>query len=164
MGTNRRNEVKMSEEEILDFLRTGRLSLSMASVSPDGTIHLVAMWYGLIGDLVGVQTKAKSQKVQNLRRDPRVSILVESGETVDQLKGVEIVGIAEIIEEACDEWSELAASILHRYMMPDAPRRELDRNDLEMSMYKRVAILVHPERVVSWDHTKIPNGGYAVSD
>jgi PPOX class probable F420-dependent enzyme len=152
----------MSDDEVAAFLREGSNTLSMASISPDGRVHLVAMWYGFSGDVVGVQTKVRSQKVQNLRRDPRVTILVESGDTTADLKGVEIVGTAQIIEDACDEWRELAASVLQRYVLKDSTVDELmSRPDaLEGSMYKRVAILVHPEKIVSWDHTKIPNGGY----
>jgi PPOX class probable F420-dependent enzyme len=161
MGVKRRAEVAMSETEIAAFLREGSNPLAMASISPDGRVHLVAMWYGFAGPLVGVQTKRKSQKVQNLRRDPRVTVLVESGDTTATLKGVEIVGVAEIIDDACDEWRELAASVLHRYVLTGTPVEELARPEvLEAAMHNRVAILVHPEKIVSWDHTKIPNGGY----
>lgn len=161
MGEKRRAEVTMTDAEVMAFLREGSNPLSMGSIAPTGRIHLVAMWYGFAGDLVGVQTKAKSQKVQNLRRNPQVTILVESGDTTATLKGVEIVGTAQIIEEACDEWRELAASVLHRYVLHDTPVSELlEGSTLAASMYKRVAVLVHPEEIVSWDHTKIPNGGY----
>src|ERR1700730_2572932 len=90
VGINQRARVQMTDEEIDQFLN-GRLTMSMATIGGDDDIHLVAMWYGFVGGLVAVETKAKSQKVVNLRKDPRVTVMVESGESYDQLKGVQIV-------------------------------------------------------------------------
>lgn len=151
MGTNERSKVRMSSQEVDAFLQ-GRHSLSMASMAPDGTVHLVAMWYGFVGPLVGVETKARSQKVQNLRRDPRITVLVESGDTYETLKGVEIVGAAELLDSPNEAMFELCKSVLSRYVVQYTS--DMDKA-VERMMYKRVGILVHPERVVSWDHTKL---------
>src|SRR5690348_8401061 len=98
MGTNQRAQIKMSDEEIEAFLQQ-RQSMSMATIGPDGRIQLVAMWYGFLDGDVAFETKAKSQKVLNLRRDPRMTVMVEDGDTYETLRGVEIVGTAEIIED-----------------------------------------------------------------
>src|ERR1700733_14210732 len=98
MGVNERNNITMSDEEIAAFLEE-RHSISLASIGPDGKIHLVAMWYGLIDGLIAFETKTKSQKVQNLRRNDTITVMVETGDTYDQLRGVEIVGRAEITDD-----------------------------------------------------------------
>ena len=76
----------MSQEEIDAFLAE-RNSMSMATIDKDGRIHLVAMWYGFLEGAVAIETKAKSQKVVNLRRNDNFSFLVEDGLTYDQLRG-----------------------------------------------------------------------------
>src|ERR1700722_12039791 len=98
MGVNQRAQIQMTEEEIDAFLHE-RHSMSMATIGVGGRIDLVAMWYGFVGGEIGFETKAKSQKVQNLRRDDRLTVLVEDGETYDTLRGVEMSGRGEVIDD-----------------------------------------------------------------
>ena len=98
MGTNQRNQIVMSDAEIADFVARSRTG-TMATIGPDGQPHLVAMWYGVIDGEIWLETKAKSQKAVNLTRDPRVSFLIEDGDTYDTLRGVAFEGVAEIIDD-----------------------------------------------------------------
>ena len=91
MGTNQRNQIVMTDAEIAEFVARSRTG-TMATISPDGQPHLVAMWYGVLDGEIWVETKAKSQKAVNLRRDPRVSFLIEDGMTYDSLRGVSFEG------------------------------------------------------------------------
>jgi PPOX class probable F420-dependent enzyme len=126
--------------------------MNVATYNHDGSIHLVAMWYGFVdGDPV-FETFAKSQKVQNLRRDPRVTVLVEDGDEYDQLRGVEIVGTGEVIEPH-DQVLEVAKSVLVRYHDISDPADI--QAAAELMANKRVAIRIRPERTVSWDHRKL---------
>ena len=150
MGVNERGKIQMSPEEIDEFLQ-GRHSISLASIGPDGKIHLVAMWYGLLDGLIAFETKSKSQKVQNLRRNDTITVMIEAGETYDQLRGVEIVGRAEIIEDR-DRLYEIGISVFSRY---NAPYTEEMRPFVEQMLHKRVGVVVHPEKLVSWDHRKL---------
>ena len=150
MGTNQRARVRMTDGEIDQFLN-GRLTMSMATIGGDDEVHLVAMWYGFVGGLIAVETKAKSQKVVNLRKDPRVTIMVDSGETYDQLKGVQIVGRAEVRDDR-ESMFELGVSIFSRYQ---APYTTDLKPMVEQLIHNRVAVVVHPVKVVSWDHTKL---------
>src|SRR4051795_232674 len=102
-GVNQRSKIKMTEEEIDAFL-TQRQSMSMATIDKDDRIHLVAMWYGFLEGAIAFETKAKSQKVANLRRDPRLTVMVEAGESYEELRGVELVGTAEIVEDPDRMW------------------------------------------------------------
>ena len=72
------------------------------------------MWYGFLDGCVTVETKAKSQKVQNLRRDPRLTLLFEDGDYYEELRGVELVGKAEIIDDPDQLWT-LGVSVFERY-------------------------------------------------
>src|ERR1700685_2688903 len=99
MSANQRAAIVMTSAEVTDFLARSRTA-TVASIGPDGLPHLVAMWYGMIGDAVYIETKAKSQKAVNLRRDPRMVFMVEAGTSYDTLRGVSLEGSATIIEEA----------------------------------------------------------------
>ncbi len=90
MSPSRRDRIRMTEIERDAFLHE-RHVMNVATLGADGRIHLVAMWYGFVGDRIGFWTYGRSQKVVNLERNPTMTCLVESGETYDQLKGVELV-------------------------------------------------------------------------
>jgi hypothetical protein len=129
--------------------------MSVATFNPDGTVHLVAMWYGFLNGGLGLWTNAKSQKILNLRRDPRVSCLVEHGDTHDELQGVELVGRASIIENQ-DTAKVLGADVFCRY---NGPITEQAQGLIDGQSGKRVGVLIDVERVVSWDHSKLGPGG-----
>ena len=149
-GVNQRKAIQMTPAEVDAFLAERR-PMTMCSLSPDGSIHAVAMWYGFLEGCVTVETKAKSQKVRNLRRDPRLTCLFEDGETYEELRGVELVGRAEIIEDADRLWT-LGISVFERY---NGPYTDELKPILEVMLRKRVAVQLHVERTVSWDHRKL---------
>jgi PPOX class probable F420-dependent enzyme len=152
MGVNQRAQIRVTDEEMALFLQQSRTA-TIATIGPGGFPHLVAMWYGLLDGKVCFETKLKSQKVVNLRRDPRVSCSVEAGETYDQLRGVAIEGTAAIIEDtSSDEYWAAAVSVFERYQRPYT---EEMRPFVEQMMNKRVVIRVDPVRVRSWDHRKL---------
>ena len=118
-GVNQRARIRMSDAEIDEFLH-GPHTMSLATLNADGTIHMVAMWYGFLEGAVAFETKAKSQKVANLRRNPTITCMVEDGTTYNELRGVQIVGTAEIFEER-DRLLDMGKSLF------DAARRPLHR-------------------------------------
>jgi PPOX class probable F420-dependent enzyme len=152
---SRRDQIRMSDAEIEGFL-DGRHTMNVATYNHDGTIHLVAMWYGFHEGLLAFETFSKSQKVRNLERDPRITVLVESGETYDQLMGVEVVGTASLYDDPAIV-VPVAANIVRRYMAEVAPE-QVDEV-AQMMARKRTIVVVHPDRIVSWDHKKL-GGGY----
>ncbi|HEV7886122.1 MAG TPA: pyridoxamine 5'-phosphate oxidase family protein [Acidimicrobiales bacterium] len=148
---SRRDQIRMTDEEVDAFL-AGRHTMNLASISPDGSIHLVAMWYGFLDGAPAVWTYGKSQKVLNLRRDPRITGLVETGETYEKLKGVELVGTARIVEDR-DTVMAVGRNVSGRYTGP------VPDEALEQIGAKRVAILIDVAKTVSWDHGKL-GGAY----
>jgi PPOX class probable F420-dependent enzyme len=149
-GVNQRRAIQMTPDEIDAFLAERR-AMTMCSLSPDGSIHAVAMWYGFLEGAVAVETKAKSQKAQNLRRDPRLTLLFEDGDYYEELRGVELVGKAEIIDEPDRLW-QLGVSVFERYYGGYSDEM---KPFLEAMLNKRVVIKLHAERTVSWDHRKL---------
>lgn len=150
MGVNQRAQIVMSDTEITEFLVRSRIA-TLATIGATGTPHLTAMWYALIDGEIWFETKAKSQKAVNLRRDPRVSCLVEAGDTYDQLRGVSIEGRAEISDDA-EKLFAVGVSVWERYT---GPYSEDVRPMVESMLNKRVAVRVVPERTRSWDHRKL---------
>jgi PPOX class probable F420-dependent enzyme len=152
MGTNQRARIVMSADEIAQFLRRSRTA-TVASVGRDGRPHLAAMWYGIIGDAVYIETKAKSQKAVNLRRDPRMVFMVEAGTSYDTLRGVSLEGNCTIISESGDdEYWAAAVSVYERYT---GPYSDAARPIVEFMMTKRIVVKLVPDRVRSWDHRKL---------
>ncbi|HLI72405.1 MAG TPA: PPOX class F420-dependent oxidoreductase [Acidimicrobiales bacterium] len=149
-GVNQRALIKMSADEVDAFLAERR-PMTLCSINHDGSIHAVAMWYGFLEGRVAFETKAKSQKVQNLRRDPRITCMVEDGDYYEELRGVELVGRAEIVEDPERMW-ELGVNLFERYY---GTYTDDLRPFVETMLNKRVVIKLHPERTVTWDHRKL---------
>ena len=152
MGTKQRDVIRMTEQEIDEFL-LGRHTMSLATINHDSTVHLVAMWYGFLEGCVAIETKTKSQKVRNLRRDPRMTCMVEEGDRYEDLRGVELVGTAEIVEEPERMW-EMGVNLFERYQ---GTYTEEMRPFVEAMLHKRVVVKLLVDRVVSWDHRKLAN-------
>jgi hypothetical protein len=73
----RRDLIRMSHDEVAEFLR-GRHTMNVATINHDGTIHMVAMWYGFVRKAPAFWTFGKSQKILNLERNPQITCLVEA--------------------------------------------------------------------------------------
>lgn len=149
---NRRAQIAMTDDAVRSYLAEQRI-LNVATIGPSGHPHLVAMWYALIDGKVQFWTFAKSQKIVNLRRDPKMTGLVESGDTYNELKGVELVGGGRIIEDY-DRILHLGKEVAVRYGGPDALADEL-LPFIEAQARKRLVVEFDVERMVSWDHSKI---------
>jgi len=147
----------MTPAEIAEFLEAER-TITVATINADGTPHLTAMWFGVneAGD-VEFWTYRKSQKIVNLRRDPRLTVMAESGDSYDQLRGVSISGRAAIIEDH-EQVIEFGMRVNDRYW-GDSPDPAAMREAVEVIGAKRVLVVVRPEKVASWDHRKL-GGGY----
>ncbi|MGA7417722.1 MAG: pyridoxamine 5'-phosphate oxidase family protein [Acidimicrobiales bacterium] len=149
-GIKQRDLVKMTPAEVDAFIHERR-PMTMCSINHDGSIHAVAMWYGFLEGAVAVETKAKAQKAQNLLRDPRLTCMFEDGDYYEELRGVELVGRAEVVDDP-GRMFDLGVSVFERYY---SPYTEDLRPFVETMLHKRVVIKLQVERVVSWDHRKL---------
>ena len=150
MGVNQRAQIRMTDDEIASFIERSRTA-TMATLGPDGMPHLIAMWYAVVDGQIWFETKLKSQKVVNLRRDDRITVLIEDGHTYDQLRGVSIEGTATISDDA-DDSHRVGVSVWERY---NGPYSDDLKPAVEKLMHKRVAVRVDPKRMRSWDHRKL---------
>ena len=142
----RRRQIQLTPEEQAEFLRTNRKT-ALATLDKDGFPHLVAMTVGVRDGVYYMTSYAKAQKVLNIRRNPRVALMIEAGASYGELKGVMVRGHCEIVEgedAVRDAWAIISGT-------SGQPRRR-ETND---SAPKRVVLKVTPLRIVSWDHSKL---------
>ncbi len=151
----RRDQISMTLEEVEAFVDSEK-TLQVASINADGTPHLVAMWYARHGGDIAFWTYGKSQKVVNLRRDPRLTVMLETGSKYEELRGVTIYGRARLVEDL-DEVFAFGERVYERYWGPIDS--DLVRDGVRAMGRKRVVVIVEPERTVSWDHSKL-GGSY----
>jgi len=151
----RRKEIALTPAEQQQFLEESH-TIILSTLDRQGYPHSVAMWYVVDPDgTVLMTTFAKSQKALNLRRDPRCSLLVESGRKYEDLKGLLVRGRA-TLEADTERVLDLLERVHEKYNRgPAAGLRDAMRHQAS----KRVLIRVRPERVSSWDHRKL-GGAY----
>ena len=141
----------MSDDEVWAFLDEVR-HLQVATLGRDGSPHLMTLWFALADRALVFPSYTRSQKVVNLRRDPRIAVLAEAGSTYGELRGVSINGRAELVD-GDPRRIDLACLVERRYR--PAPSEAALRERAERGSRKRTMVLVHPERVRSWDHRKL---------
>ena len=151
MGKNERSKIVMSDGEIVEFIEHSRTA-TMATLLPSGRPHLIAMWYAVLDGEIWFETKAKSQKAVNLRRDPTITVMIEDGHTYDTLRGVSIDGRAEIVDSDPEQLLRVGISVWERYT---GPYTDDMRPFVDQMMNNRIAVRVVPSRLRSWDHRKL---------
>ena len=142
----------MTEDEVRSYLESERV-LNVATIGPTGHPHLVAMWFTVMDGNVSFWTFSKSQKIVNLRRDPKMTGLVESGSVYDQLRGVELRGRGIIVDDY-ETILEIGKAVSVKYNGPSA-LSDAGLPFLEAQATKRVGVVFEVDHVASWDHTKL---------
>ena len=147
---NQRSRIKLTDQEIERFVETSK-TVIMGTINHDGYPHLVPMWYAVIDGLIQMHTYRTSQKVVNIERDARGSVLIEDGVQYNELRGVFMRGRFEIVDDQ---------ELCYRIGI-DAARKYLNADEktagdaVRHQVRKRVALVFHPEKVSSWDHRKL---------
>ena len=149
-----RDAVRMSEGEIAEFLAS-KDKVQVATIGPDGAPHLTTLFYYVQDGKVAFWTYSSSQKIKNLQRDPRVTLLIEDGDDYFELRGITIHGKAELVtdEEGIREIGTAVADV----MAKGQDLGELGREVVEKQVKKRWGVVVTPTKVASWDHRKMLN-------
>ncbi len=142
----------MSDEEITAFLAEGKTA-NFATVSPNGRPHLVALWYVPRGDVIETWTFLKSQKAANLRRLPQATILVETGDAYEKLRGVSMECDVELVTDV-EKITAIGQGLMHRYS--ESPEIATSASQfVRLQAPKRVGLVCRPTKIVSWDHSKL---------
>jgi PPOX class probable F420-dependent enzyme len=149
---SRRDAIALTPDEVSEYLATQK-TVVLCSVGPDGLPDPVGMWYLVEPDgSLLMTTYGRSQKVQNVRREPRVAALVEDGEAYGELRGVQLTGPVEIDDDD-ERVLDVMVRVAGKYSgAPDSPEV---RDALRAQAAKRVLLRLVPEKVVSWDHRKL---------
>ena len=153
---SRRDQIKMTDEEVLAFLAEERV-VTCATLGKDGWPHLMPLWYVVRDGELWAWTFAKSQKVKNLERDPRATLQIEAGDSYDQLRGVMLKTEVEVVRDT-DRVAELGLEIFAKYT-----GGELDENVRAMvakQASKRVGMRFAERERATWDHRKLAAGVY----
>jgi len=148
---SRRASIALTDAETEQFLADG-WTLQVASIGPKGFPHLVAMWYVVINGRLHFTTFAKSQKVLNLRRNAKITAMLESGKGYSELRGYVVEGEAELLEEPAFT-AKVMALVGQKYNGIPVPT-DTPEAALKVAS-KRVVVRINPIETYSWDHSKL---------
>ena len=152
---SRRDQIRMTEDEIRDYLAAAK-TIIITSNGTGGYPHPMPMWFVVDDDgTIRMTTFRASQKVKNLQRDSRVSLLAESGEEYAELSGVLMYGNAELIEDIEVVTQTLFDAATRGGPPVDVQAREAMMAGMAKTAAKRVCIRVKPDAMVTWDHRKL---------
>jgi hypothetical protein len=157
---SRRDQIKMSEQELAAFLDEER-TVICATIGQDGFAHLMPLWYVMRGADLWAWTFAKSQKVRNLERDPRATLQVEAGSEYAELRGAMLKCDVTVHRDG-DLVGAFGLDLFARYGAGDDDG-ELGDDVVAMvraQAPKRVALQFSARSVATWDHRKLPAGVY----
>jgi PPOX class probable F420-dependent enzyme len=150
---SRRDQITLSDAELLELLDAERVAV-VSSLGPRGWPHSMPLWFVPRDGEVWIWTYAKSQKVRNLERDPRATLLIETGHQYGELRGAMIEAEAELHSDL-ETVLGFAEELTLRYADGIVAIEGDARAALEAQAPKRVAIQFKPLRTSSWDHRKL---------
>ncbi|PXY31488.1 pyridoxamine 5'-phosphate oxidase family protein [Prauserella muralis] len=149
---SRRGQIRMSPDEVVTYLERQRV-INVATIGPHGRPHLAPLWYVPRGAGMATWTYRKAQKVANLRRLPEATVLVESGDSYETLRGVSMECDVELVEDT-GAVADIGLALALRYAGTTEVTDEL-RAFVGGQAPKRIGLVFTPTKVVSWDHTKL---------
>ena len=152
---NKQNQIKMTLEEQEEYLARAK-TMMLCTIDKDGYPHAVAMAYMVKDGCIYMTSFRKAQKVVNIRRNPKVAVMVESGTAYNELKGVMIRGRCEIIDAPDEVWNIMREIRSFQANGTPAPANAV----VQARAQKRAVLKIIPVKVSSWDHSKLPPGVY----
>lgn len=149
---SKRDQIELTEDEIREFLEEHE-TVVVGTNGPRGVPHLMPLWYIVRGAEIWGWTFTKSQKIKNLERDPRATLLFEDGVTYDKLRGVSY----ECDVELSGDYVVVKAvgiDLFTKYGDGNYPADPVIAM-IEQQAPKRTALRFVPTRTMSWDHRKL---------
>lgn len=150
---NRRKSIEMSTDEITGFFEEERVAV-VSSIGPRGWPHSMPLWYVVRDGRIFSWTFRKSQKVVNLNRDDRATVLVEAGDAYEELRGVQLETEV-VFHDDLDFIVEFAGDLTRRYAPGGGPPDPGAVEAFERQAPKRIVLEFVPVKTVSWDHRKL---------
>lgn len=137
---------KLTKDEVNGFLDSRPGWIALTTLGKDGYPHTVPIGYFRLGDEVYIGCRAGTQKLKNIERNPKVSLMIESGTTMQDIKGVVIQGEATVLT-APEELLRLAREAAR---LRGTPEGELPAEPRPGAAYIRVV----PVNYLSWDYAR----------
>lgn len=147
----KRDQIRMSDGDLWKFIAEQK-TVQVATINKSGAPHLMPLWFAVDDGTIVLETFSKSQKIKNLERDPRITLLFEDGDVYEKLRGASISATAELVQDE-ERVHQLHMMVLLRNT-PELGKDVIEKASRAMAP-KKTAILIRPERVVSWDHGKL---------
>ena len=148
-----RKRIALSDDEVWAFI-AGQRDMHTATINKDGTPHLTTNWFALPNERqIAFNSYERSQKVVNLRRDPRITLLFADGEMYGDLRGASIKGRVRFVDDP-DENLKVLQAITERNAAQQEQRLTGNATP-EKVVPKRTCMIVEIDRVISWDHRKL---------
>ena len=147
----RRDQIRMNDDELWKFIDEQK-SVQVATINKNGTPHVMPLWFAVDDGTIILETFTKSQKIKNLERDPRITVLFEDGKVYEKLRGASIQATVELVKDE-ERVHQLHMKVLLRNT-PELGEDVLEKASRAMAA-KKTAILIRPEKIVSWDHGKL---------
>jgi PPOX class probable F420-dependent enzyme len=133
--------------------------IDVCTLGSDGWPHVTALWYVMRDGQPWIYTYRKSQKVKNLERDSRATLLVEAGQEYNELRGVMLKANATVHDDF-DTVAAMSEAIFLKYQAGQGGSiDDASREALRSQVPKRAAIQFDVKETVSWDHAKL-GGSY----
>ena len=133
-------------DPLVKQLLAGRYVATLATKSPDGSIHMVAVWYWYDGTNIYVATSTRSRKAKNLQSDPTVSLMIDSRDPAASL-GATINGKGSAMR---GETSSKLNQQVHRKYLSEAALAD-PRVGPVFAAWDDMTIEIEPTSVISWD-------------
>jgi general stress protein 26 len=148
----------MTDAEVIQFLTDGRKILHVATIGSDGMPHLAPMWYVMTGGRIVFRSFSKSQKIVNLLRDPRLTVVTEEGDSYAELRGISIQANAELVNDHA-YIVEVYRKLAEKYPFFGEGPTEITPDAAEAAFGqfapKNTAVIVNPITTASWDHRRL---------
>lgn len=159
---SRRDQIRMSDDEVRAYFAQQRV-INVATMNPNGRPHLAPLWYFPQESRAPVPALAtwtyrKSQKIANLMRLPQATVLIESGESYEQLRGVSMECDVAFVEDT-ESVADIGTTLAMRYAVLEGEAPDELKAGIAHQAPKRIGLVLTPTKIVSWDHTKL-GGGY----
>ncbi len=144
----KRTSIKFTPQEQEAFIAKNQKA-ALATLDQHGFPHVVAMNYVYQDGIFYMTSYGKAQKVINIKRNPKVGLMVETGRVYNELQGVLVRGHCELIEDPSQvqvAWRRMGEVQAGKSGVP---------REATASMPKRVVLKIVPEKITSWDHSKL---------
>lgn len=143
--------VRMTDDEVKAFLDAKPSWIILSTFGPNGYPHSVPIGYFRLGSDVYLGCRAATQKIKNIERNPKVSLVLESGSTRQDIKGIMIQGHATVYTDP-DNKLRLSREAAR---LRGVPESELPQEARPGAAYIRV----EPRRIFSWDYGRETDNG-----